>query len=576
MSYTKHNFKSRARLYASQLNEMDEQIALNETALTPESFGAKGDGVFDDAPALKAALESGRAVVLTRDLHLFSAVDITGVNVRLNGNGHTLYLHGENMAGNTAKGGSGGNCISIGSVWHDGIIEDADVVIYTEDGTENVDPAFPEICAYHRGYLSYHGFNPTPGKESYEHYTTHSWKEVRADIRNVSFVGDHTDGLRYLRLNLVCSSNVDNCSFLCTTPDGAAIGVQANYCYNVMLSRIRAEGFTANSSRSIVHTGYGIQAIGDAITITNCILKNCKNHINIGGGSGSSGIFTTGVIIDNCILQTEDTGELVADGSGAKLYQQMLDLHEGCHHPIISNVVLAYMNSMNAENYGTLIHLSCPEATISNLYCRFQQAYGPWAIGYLGFGPLAERYELNNIHAENCYLFPHGWGYERGQQYDANRIREIRINGGEIGGISGDYGIGSGLVKIRLSGVRVGGMVRCANLYAENCVFHNRNRPDNKAQIIIEQEGFFTNCDICGYTLGNYKRSKPLIDAPEDSLYLTGCILRKPLDAPLFKTAQTHLANNAVWDLFGLVLGSRTSALWSDGDACELDSYNLW
>ena len=29
MSYTKHDFKSGERLYASQLNEMDEQIAAN-------------------------------------------------------------------------------------------------------------------------------------------------------------------------------------------------------------------------------------------------------------------------------------------------------------------------------------------------------------------------------------------------------------------------------------------------------------------------------------------------------------------------------------------------------------------
>ena len=58
MSYTKQEFKSGATLYASQLNSMDEQIALNASTIdefsknlgnitkfiTPEQYGAVGDG----------------------------------------------------------------------------------------------------------------------------------------------------------------------------------------------------------------------------------------------------------------------------------------------------------------------------------------------------------------------------------------------------------------------------------------------------------------------------------------------------------------------------------------------------
>lgn len=553
----------------------------NTGVVTPEQYGAAGDGVTDDAPALKAALESGKPVVLTQDLHLFSTIVTRDKDVFLDGQGHTLFLHGADMDGNTASGGTGGQCIDVGATWNEGTIDDADVVIYTEDAGYNpTNPAFPERSWYRRGYLSYHGFNPTPDKEVYEHYTTRSWREVRVDFRNVNFVGDHTDGLKYLRLNLVCNSNVDNCTFLCTTIDGAAIGVKVDYGYNVMLTRIRCEGFTCNTARSILSTGYGIQAIGDAILISNCIMKNCKNHINIGGGSGNSGIFTTGAIIDNVVLQTTDTGEYTADGSDDKLYQQMLDLHEGCHHPIINNVILEYENAMGEDNWGTMIHLSCPEATVSNVFCRFQQAYGgpdgSFAICYFGFGPLVKRMEFNNVHAQNCYLFPHGWSYESGSAYSANYIREIRINGGEIGGIYGDRKQASGLVKVRLNNVRIGGSVRCAHLYADSCVFKNENQMVAKEQIEIEQEGFFTNCDIWGYTLGGYRKSKPLIKAPPNSVWMTNCILRKPLDVQLFKTEQTHLVNNAIYDLYGLVLGSKTSEVYSDGDECELDKFNLW
>lgn len=34
MSYTKHNYQSGEKLYASQLNDMDDQIALNDERLS--------------------------------------------------------------------------------------------------------------------------------------------------------------------------------------------------------------------------------------------------------------------------------------------------------------------------------------------------------------------------------------------------------------------------------------------------------------------------------------------------------------------------------------------------------------
>lgn len=585
MSFSKHHFAPGDKIKAAPFNEMEDQIALNESMIgvlsqtaivfvTPEMYGALGDGIHDDGPALQTALATEKPVYLMKDLHVFTNVQVIEKNVYLNGQGYTIYLHGENMTGNTAKGGTGGECIVIGTEGHQGVIENADVVVYTENDTSVMSPAFPQENSYRRGYLSYHGFNPTPDKEHYDNYTASSWMERRAIIQNCRFVGDHTDGLKYLRLDRLCHSVVDNCEFICTTEDGAAIGIMAQACYDVTISRIRAQNFTANTSRSIVYTGYAIQATGDAIIIRDCILKNCKNHVNIGGASGAGGFFTTGAIMENLVLQTTQTGAVTADGSGASLYQQMLDLHEGCHKPIINNVILEFENAMGADDYGTLIHLSCPEAVVSNVTCKFTKAYGNWALGYIGFGPLAKRMFFSNLHAPGCHLFAHGWGYERGRAYDGNYTREINIIGGEIGGIMS--GTSQGLVTIRLSGVRVSGLVGCASLIAENCVFHNTDRTDNGPQITITNEAFFTNCDIYGYNLDSYKRSKPVIRAPANSVWMTGGIVRKPLDEILFDAEQTHIANTAVWDLYGLILGSRTTSEYTDGDACVLGSYNLW
>lgn len=46
MAYNKQNFKSGSKLYASQLNAMDEQIHSNEVAL--ESKQAKGEYITKD------------------------------------------------------------------------------------------------------------------------------------------------------------------------------------------------------------------------------------------------------------------------------------------------------------------------------------------------------------------------------------------------------------------------------------------------------------------------------------------------------------------------------------------------
>lgn len=74
MSYNKQNFIKGQILKADHLNAMETGIEANDQAIaelteemakqaTPESFGAKGDGVTDDAAAITQALASGKNVV---------------------------------------------------------------------------------------------------------------------------------------------------------------------------------------------------------------------------------------------------------------------------------------------------------------------------------------------------------------------------------------------------------------------------------------------------------------------------------------------------------------------------------
>ena len=62
--------------------------------VTPEQFGAKGNGIDDDSPALLKALETGRPVMLKQDLYLKSRILVIDKNVFLDGCGYTLHCDG--------------------------------------------------------------------------------------------------------------------------------------------------------------------------------------------------------------------------------------------------------------------------------------------------------------------------------------------------------------------------------------------------------------------------------------------------------------------------------------------------
>lgn len=79
MSYTKHNFKKGAKLLAAQLNEMDDQIALNETA-AGEKYTKPASGIPAgdlSAEVLAAIRTGGSTVTLVYDAER-RAMTVTG------------------------------------------------------------------------------------------------------------------------------------------------------------------------------------------------------------------------------------------------------------------------------------------------------------------------------------------------------------------------------------------------------------------------------------------------------------------------------------------------------------------
>ena len=548
----------------------------NMGCVTPEQYGAVGDGVHDDGPALTAALKTGLPVVLTQDLYLFSENSIYDQNIYLDGQGYTLHCDGASH-----PAGTSGRFLCACVNRHDGIIDGADVVTYTDTSENaNLNPAFPNTW-YRRGYLSYHGFNPTSNREVYESYTAYSWKEYRADIKNVNFVCRNSDDFSCLCLMQTCNSTVDNCTFRTEDGHDARMGLEIIGAYNMRVTRCTAEGFLCAKERQRYSVGYGIYFYGDAITVDNCMVRNCKCGI-VPGGNGD--YLTTNALISNITYQDHDTGERA--GNGSRTIQQCIDIHEGCDNPMLINIVADYFTDqpMDEENIPCPINISCPESTLINLRVK-TWTKSIWVPGMITFGPLVRKVHFKNLYAPNMRLGPNSWGIESGtDSYAPSYLREIDIDGGEIYGIEG----ARGLVDIHLTGVKVNAFSQNVNrLYANNCVFRNESERQSVPTIAILQEAFFTNCDISATTKKDYSKSLAVVSAPPNSVHMHSCIIRRPLDRNTFgRKEQTDVQNCIVMDLWGLILGSQVTPRDGDpakcvpnyveGDACTLDEFNLW
>ena len=238
-------------------------------------------------------------------------------------------------------------------------------------------------------------------------------------------------------------------------------------------------------------------------------------------------------------------------------------------------------NATDPELIATVIMVSCPECTLNNIHA--QHANQGYQRGFIGFGPEARKCQINGLYAPMCRIYGYGWRHERGNMNDANFFHELWIANGEIG----DIRCCDGDIHIHLENMRVNGYIAPTRyLYANNCTFKMVDyHGGGRIPITITGEGWFTHCDIYSNLSKNYRRSLPIIDAPAETIHMTGCIVRKPLDRIIFKTHQSYIVNVEIYDLWGLILGSSVygnsyddgeSPYYIEGEQCYLDTYNLW
>ena len=202
--------------------------------VTPEMYGAKGDGVTDDTTAIQSAVNSGKNVLFSRATYVCGRVVIRNSNVILDGNFSTL-LHGANYG-----------------------------FVISKDAHDVEIRNFNSICTYEKDsqqetnvHISIGADNDNPDSEYFAYNIT---------VRNCSFYG----GVVGFSATSVKNILIENCKFdgFVYKPEDTAggYGILLQSCINV---RIAFCDFSAGA--------YGRHDIYVSVDQRKTLYKKCKN-----------------------------------------------------------------------------------------------------------------------------------------------------------------------------------------------------------------------------------------------------------------------------------------------------------
>ncbi|MBR1585925.1 MAG: hypothetical protein IJ662_10325 [Clostridia bacterium] len=500
--------------------------------VTPDMYGAVGDGVHDDGPALKAALESGRPVKLTKDLYVFSQVWVKNRNVNLDGQGFTIYVDARAMRHDTPD-----SVLLISSdVVADetapvAMVTDADTITLTLENGVNYHGN------YNKGYISYHGRNPTPDGETYENPVIQRWREYSAVIRNVNLQCKNCECLTALELRRMCHSVIDHVSAVCQQGHDGAAGIQAHACYAAHITHCYAEGWCSARTATISSEGYGIVVSGDSITVDHCVCVNNKHDYCAGAARDH---FDTGLIMNDNVAYRYFTRETRNDGSAR--YMQQFDIHASCHQPIVNDL---HLICENAQAGTWHISIRCPKAHLNNVTIS---ALG----GVITCGELAQEHLYTNLMAENCDIRT-----QAGRQTDF--LTTFTVNGGKIRRVSDC----DNPAKVILKNVEIGQLIEGVRfIRMEGCTLLRNMDWPSKPSMTILCDAEMLNCVLYGQREVSIPPSAVIVKAPENSVRLVNCkIYKRRGNYKTFSADQPEAIGGWEENVFGLRLGTEQSLL---------------
>jgi hypothetical protein len=352
--------------------------AVSKLHVTPQMFGAVGDGVAEDTEAFQAAIDSGKPIFVPGGTYIISSVDVND-SVVLEGNGCTIKSTGDGFVLNNALAkkvfkGIKFSC-NNGSA----------ITVNTVADTNATNTLIVEKCSFE-------------AEEDSNHYAIKLFGENEANIVNSAFYGCNgisVDGsvnpnvanctFRHSKVAImyVHSGKVhENAAYTCglrvsgTTVLGCEIGIKAvdtdslqvnncmiDYCDNPLILVGQAGAFLANSYISSRYDNPAIYA--------------CRNNANTGkyGGNGLNTVVTEKLCVTNCTILTH-----VEDKDSSKVSAIVLN---GCAHCVISNSHITWFTQDGVQI------TDCEHTSLSELHIacdsRMADRSGVYAINsYVG------------------------------------------------------------------------------------------------------------------------------------------------------------------------------------------------
>lgn len=510
----------------------------NGGTVTPEMYGAVGDGVHDDAPALQAALESGRPVVLSHDLWLFSEIIIKDHSVDLDGMHHTLHCHkaGISIAASTwtpAESQRVGACSKVSNA------------VQSEYEAQR--------SPYHQGYLTYEGRKTLA--EEYDEYTVTYFDLYSAHLRNFDMICENMDygngkGMCALSLYYLCNSSVEHVRTILKDGEEGSVGICCVYCQNMRIDHCHSQGWICAKNGALADVrGYGFQLIGDNICLSHSSGEQCKHCVTVGS---SKDIWNTNITIDHCNFRTDFTKLQREDGSC--YFMQQLDVHGDARNVTVTGCNF-YWWCLDGNNMSAaVIAIRNPVTVIAN--CNVY-SNGAW----INFGEFAQSVHIDQLYAPAVHLtcnFRIG-----GDHNKENFMPELHVSNSEFARLRD----ATSPTRVYLTHCIIREMVMDVQyLVARGCIFARENPWASQPTLVLTGESILSDCVIWGHRENAISKRTPIIRAPEKSVHMNHCkIYKRQGDYALFNTEQEEGTGNWYEDVFAFYLDTQH----------ELDKNNL-
>lgn len=541
--------------------------------VTPEQFGAIGDGVHDDAPALRAALETEKPVMLTQDLYCRSMVKLDRLNVTLLGFSHTVHFDFDNEMYDSQGNREYDSITFLNTRVEDDpnaplqrVWDDTPYTLEQFHGVPNTREGEPGYASnYKLGYMSYKGNKPFVGKyaDMMNPESTIVWyfEEHSLYIENVKFHFTKCRGRYGLKFARYCNSVVRNVECVAEDEEGT-VGLIVQECYNVLLDGCYAEGWYANHTWDLSNQGYGIQIPGgDKITIINSGAWNNKCGMMI---AGSRTIWATNVIVQNfragADISQEGDVRVGSDGIQTTYkWANGLSCHADCINLVVNNLQVDF-----PTNYKTGIvpfKLSCPEFAINNVTVNAPKGYVTIGteLNKLGF--------ISNVMAPYCSLtignsapFP---------KYNGETvfIENIYITNSHFYEIIN----GATTALLTLDNCQIETRIQDVNhLVMNGCTVYARWHSDwaKLLPINVVDDAMLTGCTIYANRSRGISKKQATIGGPENRIHMSNCHVLIPSWGRVFKEGQeqNNVSTLRIDNLHGIVFGDKEFSIWDEAE----------